>query len=914
MPEAVVSTDALAAVLLRRRRLVHATLTPPVRRSAWQWLRRPLTTQAGLTALQGELIQRGLLLSAELYRYCSGLNPLALAGLGRKMLELLDQESGADASHVPLFRKFPESVPGNTETFYIDRVFARLLQEPEQPCVLCGEAKTVHPVSPCAHLVCRSCWDGSDFSACPLCLRRIDPHDPFFLASSQEQSAEEDSSRQPSTEGRASFLQRLGRAGVHQTSAEDGTSFLHPSARDGASSLHPSARDGGSATPGGAHRLRLLTLAPATAARSTAADLLARRAPLSAADRADLVVLLAEADPSWLPDVIPVRETRALVLAELMPRFPTQLDRLIETATDALRLLYVLMGADPGLRTPPDRRLSLPRPIRRSVLARLDRLPVETLIEDMLRHERVWKRIAENLHPFEFAVRYPTTALAFAVLRRTKLDASSPAGRAVLSEAARHPLVRIDDGRLTVNTFASRVEGAFTAAQPELALELLRARPGEMLRRLVQLARALPPDAHTTLVEAVTTAVSDVSPVVLTAALGQVRTPPGDLRLFFPRGGTAQVWTTVDERAPLPAELAAALGAVLVGELLRRATALPRVRRAFLDEELSLLAVPGSERSASSSLLRMTRGSAQPIPEDDLLRLFLHWVEPDGRRVDLDLSVAVFDEEWAFVGLCDYTRYRFDQDALVHSGDLTSAPGPLGATEFVDLDLVALRRVGGRYVLPVVFSYNNVPFEALERGFAGVMRRPADLFDPAAVEERFDLTGPAKILLPFGVDLHTKELRWYDVNLGAAGYGHNIARYGGQLALMAAAMEEVHGAGHRVSLWELACWHAAGRTDEAVVRCADGSIVGYLRGESEDLTEFARRLTARLEPDRYWDLDAANRADFVAVVTGDVDPKSGAEVYALHPHLLDPGNLTLIDAPHLLSTLAPDSRAALPTH
>lgn len=854
MPDAQV--DALASVLLRRRRLVDATrLTPPVHRSAWQWLRHPLTTQAGLSALQADLIQRGLLLSAALYRHCAGLNPLALAGLGRAMLDLLDQESGADASHVPLFRGFPESVPGNTETFYIDRVFARLLQEPEHPCVLCGEAKTVHPVSPCAHLVCRSCWDGSDFSACPLCLRRIDPGDPFLEPSFDEVP-----------------------------------------------------------TAGRADRLRLLTLAPADAARSTAADLLARRGALSAADRADLVVLLAEADPSWLPATIPVRETRAVVLAELLPRFPSLIDELVETATDALRLIYTLMGADPGLRTPPVRRGSLARETRRTVLARLDRLPVELLVEDMLRHKREWKRVAENLHPFEFAVRYPVAALAFALLRGTRMDATSGAGRAVLSEAARHPLIRLENGQLTMSTFASRVEGAFSTGRPELALELLRARPGELLRRLVQLARALPPESQAVLVEAVTTAVSDVSPVVLTAALGQVRTPPGDLRLFFPRGGTTRIWTTVDEREPLPTEPAAALGAVLVGELLRRAAALPRVRRAFLDEELSRLAAPGSERSASSSLLRMTRGSSQPIPEDDLLRLFLHWVEPEGQRVDLDLSVAVFDEEWGFVGLCDYTRYRFDQDALVHSGDLTSAPGPLGATEFVDLDLVAVARVGGRYLLPVVFSFNNVAFERLERGFAGVTRQPAGLFDPVSVEERFELTGPAKILLPFGIDLRTKELRWYDVNLSAAGYGHNVARYGGQIALMAAAMEEVHGAGDRVSLWELSCWHAAARTNEVVVRCADGSIVGYLRGETEDVPDFARRLTARLEPDRDWDLDAANRADFVAVIAGDVDPKSGAEVYALHPHLLDPANLNLIDAPHLLSTLAPDTRATVPTH
>jgi hypothetical protein len=851
--------DALAAVLLRRQRLVAAALlTPSVRRSAWQWIRRPLTIQAGLGALQAELIQRGFLLSVTLYRHCAGLTAMALSGLGRNLLDLLDAELGADADHVPLFRGFPESVPGNTETFYVDRVFARLLQERMQPCVLCGETGTVHPVSPCAHLVCRSCWDGADFSACPLCLRRIDPTDPFL-----EPSFDQVSTRVPND------------------------------------------------------RLQLLTLAPETAVQTAVSALLASRSPLSAVDRVDLTVLLSaltSSEPDWLPAAIPVRETRALVLARLLPHHPALVDGLVETATDALRLLYALMGADPGLRTPPVRRQSLPRAVRRTVLARLDRLPLESLVEDMQRHGRAWKRIAENLHPFEYASRYPVTALAFAVLRGTALDGTTAAGRAVLGEAARHPEIRLDDGRLSMVTFAGRVEAALASEHPGLALDLLRQRPGDLLRRLVQLARALPVDAHGSLVEAATTAASDVSPVVLTAALGQIRTPPGDLRLFFPRGGTTRVWTTVDDREPLPSELAAALADVLVDELLRRAGALPGIRRAFLDEELGRLAAPGSERGSSARLLRMTRGSAQPIPEDDLLRLFLHWVEPTGQRVDLDLSAAVYDEQWRFLGLCDQMRLRFDQDALVHSGNLTSAPAPQGSTEFVDLDLKAVRRVGGRYVLPVIFSYNDVPFEKLERGFAGVMRQPSDLFDPGAVEQMFDLSGPAKILQPFGIDLVTKELRWYDVNLSAAGYGHSIVRYAGHLALMAAAMDEVHGSGDRVSLWELSCWHAAARTKEVVVRCADDSVVGYLRGEDEEVGAFARRLVGRLEPDRYWDLDAAAQADFVAVITGDVDPKAGAETYALHPRLLDAGSVQLIDASHLLSTLAPGERARLRLH
>ena len=840
-----------AQVLLRRRRLVDVTtLTPAVRRTAWQWLRRPLTIQAGLSALQAELIQRGFLLSVGLYRYCASLSAPALAGFGRALLDLLDAESGHDTHHTPLFRGFPESVPGNTETFYINRVFARLLQEPDQPCVLCGDTKTVHPVSPCAHLVCRTCWDGSDFSACPLCLRRIDRKDPFLKPSFDEE--------QP----------------AHVRS----------------------------------DRLRLLSLATDDSARETAESLLARRAPLSAADRADLLVLLDGADPSWLPDEIPVRETRALVIAHFLADDPELIDR-SDTASDVLRVIYALMDADPGLRTPPARRKSLPRATRRLLLQRLDRLPVETLTEDLLRHERAWKRIAENLHPFEFAARFPVAALAFAVLRRTELDLATAAGRAVAGEAAQHPLIRVEGGRLVTSTFAARVEGAFAQGRPEQALDLLRERPGELVRRLVHLARVLPPEHHADLVEALTTAISDVSPVVITAALGQVRTPPGDLRLFFPRGGTARIWTSVDDREPLPSELATELSGVLTGEMLRRATDLPRWRRAFLDEELTRLAAPGSERSTSSSLLRMTRGSAVPIPQDELLRLFLHWVEPAGRRIDLDLSVAVFDEEWAFAGLCDYTRLRFDQDALVHSGDLTSAPAPRGSTEFVDIDLRAVRRVEGRYVLPVVFSYNDVPFDQLERGFVGVMRQPNGLFDPAAVEERFDLSGPAKILMPFGVDLHTKELRWYDVNLGAAGYGHNVAKYGGRLGLVAATLEEVHGSGDRVSLWEVCCWHAAARTDEIAVRCADGSVVGYQRQPSEELAAFARRVTARLEPDRRWDEDAADRADFVAVLAGDVTPRSGAEVYALHPRLLDRASVTLVDAPHLLAVLAPDTRA-----
>ena len=102
--------------------------------------------------------------------------------MGSTLLADVDALLGADRPHVPLFRSFPTSVPSDTFAFFVDRVLVHFFQDPHQPCVLCGNEGTVAPVSPCGHLVCRACFDGADFSACPICHRRIDPADPFLRA------------------------------------------------------------------------------------------------------------------------------------------------------------------------------------------------------------------------------------------------------------------------------------------------------------------------------------------------------------------------------------------------------------------------------------------------------------------------------------------------------------------------------------------------------------------------------------------------------------------------------------------------------------------------------------------------------------------------------------------------------------
>jgi hypothetical protein len=134
---------------------------------------------AGVTLLGCELLDRGYLLSADLHRALAGLNTQHLHAVGRTLLEHVDEAVGAHRIHMPLFRNFPDSVPADTLTLYVERVLACLFQAPEQPCVLCGTEGQVHPVRPCAHLVCRSRFDGGDYNGCPICNRCIDPDDPF---------------------------------------------------------------------------------------------------------------------------------------------------------------------------------------------------------------------------------------------------------------------------------------------------------------------------------------------------------------------------------------------------------------------------------------------------------------------------------------------------------------------------------------------------------------------------------------------------------------------------------------------------------------------------------------------------------------------------------------------------------------
>lgn len=851
------SQRSLDAVLLQRRGSVYlpdsaSSTTPDV--------------LAGVTLLESDLIDRGYLISAPLREALAALASPALATSGAALLAHLDADLGADRDRTPLFRHFPQSVPADTLAFWTDRVLAVLLQAPEQPCVLCGTRGSVHPVSPCAHLVCRTCFDGADFSACPICHRRIDPADPF----------------------------------------------LRPA----------SARPAASTRRALPTRLRVLSLGGGpTARRSHAADelttLLDRTGALSPQDSDDLAVLLDGAGDretlGWLPAQIQGRETKARVLAWLLDdralyatTLPAVTDR-ITTATDVLRLLAVQSGGDPGL-TAAVRITTIPRPLRRALLQALDGLDPQLVAEDLHRYPLRWKAAAERLHVFEYAGRYPRAALAFAALRSTQLgDDDLSTGLRATARATDG--VEADGDAIRVPLWASQVETALAAADVPGALAPLSRRPGELVRRLDHLLRLSGPDSTEPVLAALRTAAPRVAPAVLLSALGAVRSrtqPPLPGRVFFPKGETARAYITPDERAPLHPGATEEAARILTDEVLRRAATLPAADVAVLDAELDGIIAPFAERTASRALVTLPRGSELSVPDGRTLRLFLHWMESaESGRTDLDLSVALFNERWEHIGTCAYTDLRFGNDAAVHSGDLTSAPAPHGASEFVDLDLDKLAALGVRYAVAVVYSFNNIPFVRLDDAFAGLMARDEPgttgaVFDARQVEQRYDLTSASRASVPFMLDIAGRTMRWLDVAQGVTGTHHAVHRHADDLAVLAEHLTALFASGARVSLGELALWHAAARARTVIVRHHDGSTSTYRRRAEEDVTAFAARIGAP-HPDDPADLHDASLA---YLLRGDIPLPAGAEAYALHAGALDAGTLRLLSASDLVASLA----------
>lgn len=498
---------------------------------------------------------------------------------------------------------------------------------------------------------------------------------------------------------------------------------------------------------------------------SLLAPLVSSRTSLSEVDAADVAWFIRQYRGDvfrLLPGDVPFREIRALVGGALVQhvagdaRVDEFLDRNVETATDALRLAVALSGGDVSLTTATTRFAPMKRGVRRLLLRLLDRAP--NAVEDVMRHAERWKRLAEVLHPGDYADKYPRALAAITAARRNDAPAS----------------------------FGSRVEALLAQRHIAALTPLLQQRPGEFARRLdVTLRRSTEPGA---VLDAFETVAAQASTPILLQVLAQARAPrPLPLRAFTPKGALAKVYGIQDRREPLAPEVLARAARICQDALVKRFASLPPLGRCFVDPALRDYIVPLAQRAASKSLRTLVRGSRLPLPDTRFIRLFLWW--KNGRaRTDIDLSAAFFDANFVFMQTVAY--YNLKGFGGYHSGDIVDAPQ--GASEFIDLDIDALVEKGIRYVVTSINSYTRQPYCDLPECFAGWMARAdlasGEVYEPRTVVDRIDIASDTQICLPFVMDLQERRVLWADLGLTSTPRWNNVRNNLSGVSLMLRAL------------------------------------------------------------------------------------------------------------------------------
>lgn len=436
-------------------------------------------------------------------------------------------------------------------------------------------------------------------------------------------------------------------------------------------------------------------------------------------------------------DEIPNKENLARIYGLVEDR-SVVVDKLA-TATDVLRAATALAGGDPSL-AEHTRLGNLSKAARRELLGALER--IGNVLEDMARNVPRWKRLGEKLHPGEYAKRFPNTAEAFKRLRQGDLPQS----------------------------FDGKVDAALAGPIDELTA-LLKQRPGVFTRRLDALLRARPADAQALIQEYSQVGEQVATPVLLQAHAHFVnRDKDRTSRVYFPKGSTAKPWVATGSRPALSANSVDAARTQLAESLTEKFSALDRLGKVWIDPKVDGMKIPLQVRDASTSLRTVGRGSRVPMPDQEVIRGFMWWMDKDGNRVDLDLSAMALTEDLKQVAAVTYYDLEESRTGMRHSGDFTSAPKPDGAAEFVDIPIAPALAAGVRYVILTVHSFSGQLFAELEGAFAGVQAVQSrqgsnhrEVFSLSEVADRFDLTADAQVFTPIAFDLKTRESIWLDL-------------------------------------------------------------------------------------------------------------------------------------------------------
>ncbi len=422
-----------------------------------------------------------------------------------------------------------------------------------------------------------------------------------------------------------------------------------------------------------------------------------------------------------------------------------------KTATDLLRSIFMLYSdSDVHINLTANKNekiylKSIPRPIRKEIVATIDER-FSDYLDDFFIHRKLWKIVDRKIHPGDFS-EFAKAMDAFAVVR----------------------------GTVKYKTYNSRLQEALSDKNAVEVAKLLSQRPGVFARSLDHALRTFAGTEQFDIARAFEKVASDVSTTVLISLYNGLSNRNNAASVVRTKSGTTA--NVTNEKAEISTEVIEFVKETILTSLGRHFETKPSLGKVFVDETLKGFIAPTQVRTASSGRV-LPRGSKIDIAEGNTLRFFVHWYNVEdsdyGRDyVDVDMDAIFLDSKLQVVDQVSYTRLR--NSYATHSGDITNAPRPDGAAEYIDVNIGNALQHGVRYLVMNLNVYSGQKMSDVEN-FIGYMVRKGnaqkgEIFDPKTVKSAFTSTVPGRNATPGIFDLVERKFIWLDTSFGGAGVG-----------------------------------------------------------------------------------------------------------------------------------------------
>lgn len=402
----------------------------------------------------------------------------------------------------------------------------------------------------------------------------------------------------------------------------------------------------------------------------------------------------------------------------------------VSNATDVLRLAAAMSEGDVSLRMNV-RFKNFKRSERRFLLSILE--SSKNLLDDVTARPSVFKKLLKALHPGDYSF--------------------------VKVSEVYNKLYNKD-----YTTFQSLVIKNTQEKNVE-ALELLKARPGELFRRFHHMYAVYGARAVDAFVEVVPV-LTNLQLLKMSKYLETIN--DRKKLMFAPKGNWNMVKVEDNKKVHVVEKYKVALLNAINDELrIRLAVQIPE--GVALDEKTKEIKLQTNDQELAS----YGRGTSFDIPENvKFIRSASYWAIKSESYVWFDNSWNFFDENWKPVDTCCWSSYTAANGGAIFSGDPTNTKDIEGrACQMIDLYLDKLEEQGVRFAVWNILAYSRIPFQdadVLATLQYGEKAEEGNLYEPSRAQMVFPLKGDNLSKYVAYIDVKTRKLVYVDANL----YGH----------------------------------------------------------------------------------------------------------------------------------------------